>query len=1150
MKVKVSGKADFFYFEHMPPEGLGFYFNVDFQMVIEEEMVRIFRAAPAACLVLLPNVPNFTIVEVSDAYLKAKSLKRTDLVGKKLFDIFPDVPSYDNLSDFTYSLLYVLENKKPHRMAIQKTEVSRRMFKEQYWLPENIPVLDDKNEITHIIYSLQDVTHRLAAEKSSDFSKQLLSKTEAIGRTYSWQWNITTNKIRVSEGLYKLLGMTAASIQMTGEFVHSMVDDNDKDQFRLVCHHLRAHPVKFEFQFRIKTLNGEVRTFHVKGEPQANGSADPAMLGHVIDVTERTELEESLKESEKLFRNAFEYSPIGMALVNSGLAYKKTNRSFCQILGYAEDEMLERKVTDVTHPDDIPANLRCFDEVLSGKIKSRHMEKRYLHKNGETIWASVSISTVTDSAGRFMYFVVQVENITERRRVDLALQKSEQEYKSLFEQSSDPIFSVNADGKFLSANRSALQLFMQTDSGRPDRYFYDFCNVEDHLMISGIFEEAQNRKGSGFEVTIRTGMSQGTLLNITTVPIIVDGNVHGIYCIAKNITDKRRLEKAVQMERQRFSDMFTVAPVGMCIVKGEDLVMDSANDEYFKLSGRSADILGKRLRDIFPEAEGQGIFELMTGVYRTGETYTAVEQLVQIDINQDGQKEDLYLNFMFMPYRDSDGQVEGIFFFGVDVTLEVLARKKIEEREKQYYDVIQTMPAAVFTTDVNGNLLIFNKAAVSLWGSGPVRGKFWRNSWEIYTTSGLPVIDEDSPVTRTLEEQRPLQCPENLILRPDGQTRHVLPFPSPLFDGDGNATGVICVMIDITERKKAEEELKKLSVIAKRTTNAIVITDPAGYIEWVNEAFTSITEFQFHEVIGKRTSEVLHGRDTDPATQDFIKSQMEKMLAFECEMLKYKKSGDPFWVEIQGQPLFDEDGQLTHYFEIETEITERKIAFQELIKKENEIRTFAKQLNDVLEDERSRIAREIHDEFGQQLTGLKMSLSVLQGQKGLDRQLKQTVQDMMAGIENTIQSLRKFATELRPGILDTLGMIPSIEWLVREFEKKTGIPCRLRIKVQQSTFEKSVSTAYFRICQEALTNIARHAEATKVMIEISQVDGRLSLIVADNGKGIAAGKMNHAYSMGLLGMRERAKLIGADLAINSQQDAGTSIKITVKLDDA
>lgn len=622
-----------------------------------------------------------------------------------------------------------------------------------------------------------------------------------------------------------------------------------------------------------------------------------------------------------------------------------------------------------------------------------------------------------------------------------------------------------------------------------------------------------------------------------------------IFGIGREITEAKNLQQAVAREKERFSDMFNSAPVTMCILKGKDLVFENANELYYQFSGRR-NIIGKRVREVFPEAEGQGIFELMTKVLQTGEIYSVNERLVQLDVKGKGVIEDFYLSFMFQPYRNAEGTVEGIFYFGVDVTEQVKARKKIEESKKQYVDLIQNLPAAIYTCNTSGDILLYNKAAVTLWGREPKEGKDkWCGSWQLYNDNNTLIPHELSPMAMSLKKGRAMRNVELKIKRPDDTIRRIVAFPSSVFDTSGHLTGGMNIMIDITDRKNAEEELNKLSLIAKKTINAVIISNREGKIEWVNDAFTHITGYSFLEVIGKKPGTLLHGENTDRKTIRWMIEKMRKGESFECELLKYTKSSKPFWMEIQAQPLFDTKGKLVAYFQIETDITERKTTYENLVKKENEIRTFARQLNKVLEEERCRIAREIHDEFGQQLTGLKMSLSSLKNQDAINLETGEMVNELMSDVEKSIRALRSIATELRPGILDTLGLIPSIEWLAKQFEKKTGINTVLKILNRDRGKNKELAIVFFRVCQEALTNISKHAGASKVEISINHNRNELSLKIKDNGKGINREKLEDPFSMGLTAMRERANLINGQLKIRSKINSGTTIQLIVKHTD-
>ncbi|HEY2581594.1 MAG TPA: histidine kinase [Mucilaginibacter sp.] len=244
--------------------------------------------------------------------------------------------------------------------------------------------------------------------------------------------------------------------------------------------------------------------------------------------------------------------------------------------------------------------------------------------------------------------------------------------------------------------------------------------------------------------------------------------------------------------------------------------------------------------------------------------------------------------------------------------------------------------------------------------------------------------------------------------------------------------------------------------------------------------------------------------------------------------------------------LKDELTSLSLYKSIVYNIERKRIA-SDLEISERRARSFAKRLNDVLEEERSRIAREIHDEFGQQLSGIKMSLSSLKKNADADSRMQPIIDTIVTEVNTSIQSLRQIANELRPALIDKLGLFAAIEWLVGEFEKKTGVESHLHIGIEQLALSKTVEINIFRICQEALTNITKHAEATAMDIRIACADDVLSIKIVDNGKGIKADELHHLLSMGLLNMKERANLIGADLKINSFPDKGTLIEFNLNI---
>ena len=223
------------------------------------------------------------------------------------------------------------------------------------------------------------------------------------------------------------------------------------------------------------------------------------------------------------------------------------------------------------------------------------------------------------------------------------------------------------------------------------------------------------------------------------------------------------------------------------------------------------------------------------------------------------------------------------------------------------------------------------------------------------------------------------------------------------------------------------------------------------------------------------------------------------------------------------------------------QMREHDMAQERLRRSHDQLRALTGHLQFVREEERTRIAREVHDELGQALTGLKLDLSWLSGRIAGDRALQRRAKAMSALIDETIHAVRRIATELRPGVLDSLGLAAAIEWQTMDFEERTGTRCEVKIEVKQEIWDREFSTTCFRIFQETLTNIIRHAKATHVEVRLSQVEQELVLTVRDNGRGISKEEIAHARSIGLIGMRERAAEVGGKVTFLSLPGRGTTV---------
>lgn len=256
------------------------------------------------------------------------------------------------------------------------------------------------------------------------------------------------------------------------------------------------------------------------------------------------------------------------------------------------------------------------------------------------------------------------------------------------------------------------------------------------------------------------------------------------------------------------------------------------------------------------------------------------------------------------------------------------------------------------------------------------------------------------------------------------------------------------------------------------------------------------------------------------------------------------KDGEMLPVAYVTTAMYEHE-EVTGVVTVFKDIAARKQMEQELQDSRTQLRSLSMFQQTAREEERKHIARELHDELGQALTALKIDLDWLVARRWADDPQVGDKLDAMNGIlEKTVESVRRIAEDLRPGMLDDLGLAASVEWLAHQFQQRSGIACDLTMNRDEFELADNASICVFRIVQEMLTNVARHAGASRVQVELRQDDGNVHVVVQDNGCGFVVGKVKKR-SFGLLGIRERVSMLGGSLDLSSAPGEGTTIQVTV-----
>ncbi|MGV8079313.1 MAG: PAS domain S-box protein [Syntrophales bacterium] len=354
--------------------------------------------------------------------------------------------------------------------------------------------------------------------------------------------------------------------------------------------------------------------------------------------------------------------------------------------------------------------------------------------------------------------------------------------------------------------------------------------------------------------------------------------------------------------------------------------------------------------------------------------------------------------------------------------------------------------------------------------------------------------------------------------------------------------------MDITEQSAARDKLAKLEALEASILEAIphaVIGLQDRRVIFANDGVQTVFGWRARDIVGM-SSRILYRTDTDyEAIAEILYNTLEKKRTVSVEFPCRKKDGTDIDCLVSasrtGESLQEKRIVITY-----EDITERKRAETELERSRQQMRNLSAHLQSVREKERTRIARELHDELGQLLTALNTDI-VLLNRKVPEEQheIRERIDAMSGLVDMTMKTLKRIYMDLRPGMLDHLGLPVAIEWQASEFTKRTGIHCRVTVEPEDMQLNPDLSTAVFRIFQETLTNVWRHAEAKRVQVSLKLTGGEVRLTVKDNGKGITEEQMAKPDSFGLLGMRERVSYWGGDVNITGKKGKGTTVKVRI-----
>ncbi len=582
---------------------------------------------------------------------------------------------------------------------------------------------------------------------------------------------------------------------------------------------------------------------------------------------------------------------------------------------------------------------------------------------------------------------------------------------------------------------------------------------------------------------------------------------------------------------------------------GECLIQDSTSQNYFE-------ILHKL--DHLPDVSG-----ILAGMLAVSE---GRQKSFSIEYFRDSA-------WFRLEARPLDGSVRGLVTHHIDITECKNLEKAFRHSEARYRTLFENSLEAIFVNRGGNQIEEVNDACLKLWGANQPEELLDKHPLELFHADYHSMINERLTLAMASRVAQPfiekqiirldgtiadvqvsnipakwksiyrqaltgayLKNDDDLWIQADGNKYWLRWTVSPWTDEYGKIGGIIISFENITERKQAEDKLRRSEGQLRFITDHIPIyvaqCDYEKCYKFVNRPYAELFGLQPSDIIGKHVLEIL-------GEKAYVKSQyyMDVVLSgleTRYDMTLPATALGALAVSVHYLPERNEDGRVVGFIAAISDITARKQAEESLRESKVKYQELSNHLELVREEERTRIAREIHDDLGSFLTVLKMDLSWLDKQLPANlRKCREKTRLMTQQVDEGIQTVKRIINDLRPSILDHLGLFAAIEWKVEDFRRRTHIHCLLTLPELNLSLDADRSTAIFRILQEALTNILSHAKAGKVSIAIELSENNLTMTIADNGCGIASAQNIKSTGFGIQGMQERARHFGGLLNIAS-----------------
>ena len=864
-------------------------------------------------------------------------------------------------------------------------------------------------------------------------------------------------------------------------------------------------------------------------------------VGLTRDITERRQAEKTLRNYQVAVESATEM----IAACDTEYRYTMANRAYLESMQPSADEVIGRTVGEIIGEEYFEDTIRpCIDRCFAGIPLTLETEREF--PRGGKRMVSISYSPVLAEEGEVVGVMSVIRDVTERRRAEEALRKRERLLNDM-----GRMARIGGWEHDLRTGEAlwTLALYETVDIAPGTRP----PGVDEHLDYyepesRRVLEQAYKRTietGEPFDLELqgRTAKGRPCWWRAFGEPVYEGDECVGLRGALQDITERKLVEEALTASEER---------LGLALAGGELGTWDwNVQTGEVVLDERWAEMLGYALEEIVPHLSSWRALlhpDDMPGVEQSLSAHLegrTEHYEAEYRLRHKSGKWVWVLDKGRVIERDAAGRPLRACGTHLDITRRKRAEEELRASEARFRELFNNISSgvAIYGVADNGNVLVFREInaagqRISQVTREGVIGKELREVFPEVTKTGL--LDVSRRVWKTGEPERlPLT-----LYQDERITQWVENYVCKLPSGE-----IVAIYDDVSEREEAARKLREraefIETLLDTIPSPVFYKDVEGVYIGCNKAFEEFFGRSRDEIVGKHVYAI--------SPEDIARTYAEK----DDELLRHpgrqvydwrvkRKNGEIRDVVFYKGTFEDAQGAVAGIIGVVLDTTERAQAERRLREAHDRLRALSGRLVEIQEVERRRIARELHDEIGQALTGVKLMLDTIP--VGLSRKGARSVAEAQELVDDLMKRVRELSLELRPQMLDDLGLLPALLWHIERFTAQTNIAVDFSHAGLGGRFAPNIETAAYRIVQEALTNVARHAGVGSVYVRVA-VDGeRLVVSVADEGKGFDLEAADaESQTCGLAGMRERAEALAGHLLLRTAPEQGTFLTVALPL---